>query len=183
MSEFIMMQIEAMPDATTAEEQRENLLEASEIIAKEIAKVMDLNDDEVSIQLLSPDEGSLRFLYPRALYNSGSTFPVSTQSVAGSALTLHKVKLHNNMGEIRNLSFFERIKTGENRPMPIQKMMTIPVVYKKKKLGVIQICRKGADLESCGPDFENLDVQRIRDLILLAAMSLYKEYEFHNKSE
>jgi hypothetical protein len=86
--------------------------------------------------------------------------------------------LFNNFTRVKHASIFESIKpSGEKvegedlRPATIHKLMSAPVLDKAEKvLGVIQICHKGFDLASAGPDFTLDDLQQLE----MAAKALSK---------
>lgn len=172
----VLMKLEGLPDANTPEERRDRLVDAAELIAGEIAEYLSLEVDEVAILALSSDRESLRFLAPRGLYNSGSTFPVSTGSVAGSVIVYKKPSIENDMSHVKNLHFFERIKTGERKPLPIQKMVSVPVVHGKDVLGIVQVCRKGATLQDAGGDFVAQDIQAMQDLVTILGSVIHRDW-------
>jgi hypothetical protein len=81
-----------------------------------------------------------------------------------------KIELFNNFTRVKHASIFESVKPGgeksredgELRPATIHKLMSAPVLDTGDKvLGVIQICHKGFDLISAGPDFTLDDLQQL----------------------
>ena len=83
---------------------------------------------------------------------------------------------------MKHASIFESIKPGgekgdsedgggELRPATIHKLMSAPILDKAEiVLGVIQVCHKGFDLASAGPDFTLDDLQQLE----VAAKALSK---------
>ena len=131
-----------------------------------------MRDNEVA--LLRLERGLLRFLYPVELTAAGSIPISSSSAVAAHTAVTRKVELFNNFTMVKHANIFETIKpSGENgeqlQPATIHKLMSAPVVDKAEKvLGVIQICHKGFDLASAGPDFTLDDLQNLE----LAAKAL-----------
>jgi hypothetical protein len=138
----------------------------------ELSKIFRVRPDEVA--LLRLENGLLRFLFPSELTTAGSIPISSSTAVAAHTAVTKKVELFNNFTRIKHASIFESVKAGgasgeEIRPATIQKLMSAPVLDKADVVfGVVQICRKGFDLISAGPDFTLDDLQKLE----LAAKAL-----------
>jgi hypothetical protein len=142
----------------------------------ELAKIFGVRPNEVA--LLRLEKGLLKFLCPFELTTAGSIPISSSTAVAAHTAVTKKIELFNNFTRVKHASIFESIKPGgeknddsELRPATIHKLMSAPVLDKADKvLGVIQICHKGFDLASAGPDFTLDDLQQLE----LAAKALSK---------
>ena len=95
-----------------------------------------------------------------------------------------KVELFNNFVKVRHANIFEAVKAngGEELPPeqpPIQKLMSAPILDAERNvLGVVQISRKGYDLNSAGPDFTLDDLQQLEIAAKhLATMPFLKDGE------
>lgn len=120
------------------------------------------------IALLRVENNLLRFLFPEELKTAGSIPLSSSSAVAAHTATTKKVELYNNFTRVKHVSIFETIKLSsvENSGAPqaavIQKLMSAPVLTPQGSvLAVIQVCRKGYDLPSAGPDFTLNDLHRL----------------------
>jgi hypothetical protein len=144
----------------------------------ELSKIFGVRPNEVA--LLRLENGLLKFLCPFELSTAG-TIPISSSSaVAAHTAVTKKIELFNNFTRVKHASIFESIKPGgqkdqdgdvELRPATIHKLMSAPVLDKGDKvLGVIQVCHKGFDLASSGPDFTLDDLQQLE----VAAKALSK---------
>jgi GAF domain-containing protein len=129
------------------------------------------------IALLRLQKGLLRFLFPEELKTAGSIPVSSSSAVAAHTALTKKTELFNNFVKVKHVSIFETVKlTKDEQPSPsdqitIQKLMSAPILDADRKvLGVVQVCRKGFDLNSCGPDFTLDDLQ----LLEFAAKSVSK---------
>ena len=69
----------------------------------------------------------------------------------------------NNVPMVKHVSFFESVKLRD-RVVPIQKMITVPIVFRGHPLGVAQISRKGETPGEAGPDFTQADVRRAQEI-------------------
>ena len=131
----------------------------------ELAKQFNVKSTEIA--LLRLEKGLLKFLVPEHLKTAG-LIPVSSSSaVAAHTAMTKKVELFNNFVKVRHANIFEAVKAtaGEEPPPeqpPIQKLMSAPVMNPEREvLGVIQISRKGYDLQSAGKDFTLDDLQQL----------------------
>jgi len=75
----------------------------------------------------------------------------------------------NNFAQMRHASVFESVpvesktRTGksERKAMPVQKVMSVPVIGAAGVMGVIQISRKGSTLRAAGADFYSSELSRL----------------------
>ncbi|MGH9501743.1 MAG: GAF domain-containing protein [Terriglobales bacterium] len=119
------------------------------------------------VALLRLENQLLKFLCPFELATAGSIPISSSTAIASHTAVTGKIELFNNFTQVKHANIFESIKPsaeegGELRPATIHKLMSAPVVDKSGQvLGVIQICHKGFDLRSAGPDFTLDDLQQL----------------------
>ena len=131
----------------------------------ELSRIFRVRPDEVA--LLRLEKGLLKFLFPEELTTAGSIPISSSTAVAAHTAVTKKVELFNNFTRVKHASIFESIKPSgekgeEMRPATIHKLMSAPVLSKTDQvLGVLQVCHKGFDLGSAGPDFTLDDLQRL----------------------
>ena len=130
-----------------------------------LAKLFGVRLTEVALMRL--EKGLLSFLFPEQLKTAGS-IPVSSSAVAARTASTRKTELFNAFVKVKHASIFETVKlnppedgerTGQNA---IQKLMSVPILDPQRKvLGVVQVCRKGFDPATAGPDFSIEDLQQI----------------------
>jgi len=131
---------------------------------KELSKIFQVQATEVALFRL--EEGCLKFLFPNQLSTAGSIPLSSSSTIAAHTAISKKSELYNNFSRVKHASIFETVKLGdaEDTPSkpPIQKLMSAPVLDAEGNvLGVIQICRKGFDPPSAGPDFTLDDLRQL----------------------
>jgi hypothetical protein len=146
----------------------------------ELSRIFGVRPNEVA--LLRLENGLLKFLCPFELTTAGSIPISSSSAVAAHTAVTKKIELFNNFTRVKHASIFESIKPGgekgdsedgggELRPATIHKLMSAPILDKAERvLGVIQVCHKGFDLASAGPDFTLDDLQQLE----VAAKALSK---------
>lgn len=145
----------------------------------ELAKLFGVRPNEVA--LLRLENGLLKFLCPSELSTAGSIPISSSTAVAAHTAVTKKTELFNNFTRVKHASIFESIKPGgekeeELHPATIHKLMSAPIVDKTDKvLGVVQICHKGFDLASSGPDFTLDDLHQLESAAKALCSSRFME--------
>lgn len=145
-----------------------------------LARLFQVQATEVA--LLRLDRGLLQFIFPDELKTAGS-IPISSSSIAAHTAISKKSEIFNNFARVKHASIFETIKLGTSEgldtsePLPIQKLMSAPVVDESSKvLGVIQISRKGSDSSFAGADFSREDLHELELAAgILAASSVMRQ--------
>jgi GAF domain-containing protein len=145
-------------------DRRELLLDMADRIVKTVSHEFSLKLDEVAILLLSDDGRQLRFVAPRRFADLG-TIPVTKRdSIAVGVLARRAGDVINNVPMVKHVSFFESIKLRD-KPSPIQKMISTPLVVRGQPIGVAQISRKGETAREAGPDFTPADLKHAQEIL------------------
>lgn len=122
-------------------------------IAEKIAKVIGVRNEEVAVLAVSKRWKHLHFLVPEALKSVGFIPLSSNSALAAKTVRESRPEIDNNFSAARHAVVFENIKlTGENLD-PIQKIISAPILFDSRVVGVIQISRKGATAAAAGRDF------------------------------
>ena len=122
-------------------------------IAAKIAKIIGVRDEEVAILGVSTRWKHLHFLVPEALKQVGFIPLSSNSALAAKTVRESRPEIDNNFSAARHAVVFENIKlTGESLD-PIQKIVSAPILFDRRVVGVIQVSRKGATAAAAGPDF------------------------------
>src|SRR5689334_5861242 len=138
---------------------RELYLDMAERIVKSVCGSFGTKNDEVAILVLTTDARHLRFVAPRKFADLG-TIPVTKRdSIAVNILGKKVGEAMNNVPMVKHVAFFESVKLRD-RPVPIQKMITVPILHQGHAVGVAQLSRKGESPAEAGPDFTAGDVTR-----------------------
>ncbi len=159
----------AAPARAPESQELEHLLDQNptpDQFCAEVSKVFHVRPSEVA--LLRLEDGLLKFLFPDELKTAGSIPLSSSSAVAAHTAVTKKVELFNNFAKVKHARIFESVKLGSAEksepmePAAIQKLMSAPVLGPEGRvLGVIQICRKGFDWPSSGPDFSLDDLLQL----------------------
>ncbi len=144
-------------------DRKELLLDMSERVVKAVAAAFTCKADEVAILVLTSDGKHLRFIAPRKFTDLG-TIPITKRdSIAVTVFGKKAGEAMNNVPLVKHVSFFESVKLRD-RVVPIQKMITVPILFRGQPLGVAQISRKGETPADAGPDFTSADVRRAQEI-------------------
>ncbi|PYQ05820.1 MAG: hypothetical protein DMF83_14210 [Acidobacteria bacterium] len=142
----------------------ELFLDMAERIVKSVSIEFGAKNDEVAILVLTSDQKHLRFAAPRKFADLG-TIPISKRdSIAVNVLARKAGEAMNNVPMVRHVSFFESVKIRDRPAVPIQKMITVPILLRGEVVGVAQVSRKGDSAAEAGPDFTQSDVDKAQDL-------------------
>lgn len=147
-------------------DRRELLLDMSDLIVKAVSHAFSCKPEEVAILLMTADGKHLRFIAPRPFAELGSIPTTKRDSIAVRVLTSRKGEIINNVPMVKHVTFFESVKV-KDAPAPIQKMVTTPILVRQSPIGVVEISRKGANSGAAGPDFNDSDLAKAKDIFQL----------------
>jgi hypothetical protein len=149
---------------------RESLKQGAKALAEAIAAKLQVKPDEVAVLLLNATGQTLVFVWPLPLFDSRAAFPANHKTaIASVVLATLKGKVDNKLGESKHLKFYESVTGMDTSKIPIQKMVALPLFYGDKKLGVVEVSRKGKTPEEAGPNFTPADAQALVGLCKEAA--------------
>ena len=138
-----------------------------------LAKLFGVRLTEVA--LLRLEKGLLKFAYPEELKTAGAIPVSSSSAIASHTASSKKVELFNAFAKVKHARVFETVKltskedAEKSEQLQIQKLMSAPILDPARKvIGVVQVCRKGFDLVSSGPDFTQDDLQQLEFATVIA---------------
>ncbi len=131
-------------------------------LAAQISNGFKAKKEEVAILRLSDDGKMLSFLFPLRLAVVGSIPLTTTHSLAAKTIREKRGEIVNNFPTYKHPTVFEAVDLSENeKAVPIQKIMSAPMMVDGKVVGVIQISRKARPGEPVGPDFASADMAQL----------------------
>jgi hypothetical protein len=152
-----------------AESPRELFFDMCERVVKHVASAFAARTDEVALLFLTSDRKHLRFAAPRKFFDLG-TIPITKRdSIAVNIFGRKAGEAMNNVPMVRHVAFFESVKLRDRPAVPIQKMITVPILYDGDAVGVAQISRKGETAAEAGPDFSQADANRAQEIFATVA--------------
>jgi len=142
-----------------------------------LARMFRVQPTEVA--LLRMEDGRLQFLFPAALKAAGSIPVSSASAIAAHTAVSRKAECYNRFANVKHASVFETVKLGQSEdhtPLekPIQRLMSAAILDPNGTvLGVVQVCRKGFDLASCGPEFAPADLTQLEGAAIVAGKARF----------
>lgn len=131
-------------------------------LAAQISHAFKAKKEEVAILRLSNDAKMLSFLFPIKLSVVGAIPLTTTHSLAAKTIRDKRGEIVNNFPTYKHPTVFEAVDLSEQeKAVPIQKIMSSPMVVDGKVVGVIQISRKARPGEPVGPDFTQADMAQL----------------------
>src|SRR5205814_9571242 len=109
--------------------------------------------EEVAILAVSTRWKHLHFLVPEALKSVGFIPLSSNSALAAKTVRESRPEIDNNFSAARHAVVFENIKLSGETTEPIQKVISAPILFDSRVVGVIQVSRKGLTPAAAGPDF------------------------------
>jgi hypothetical protein len=155
---------------------------SSDRVCLKLAQILGVRRSEVAVLRL--EKGSLRFVFPPELRSAG-VLPLTGSAVAARTAATRTPLLSNTFMRVKHVSLFEAVKLGaeadeddrSQQQMPIQKIMSVPVVHAGGDVvGVVQVSRKGLDASVSGADFTGDNLKQLEQVAtILARMPFMQE--------
>ena len=132
-----------------------------------LCQIYKVKPGEVAFFSYSPEAKALAFRWPTRLAKSGTIPLSSADALISRTVQEKKGFLNNHFASARHVAIFEQIRTEADAveaPKPIQKIMSAPLWKGEEIIGVLQVCRKGADQQLAGADFGKGELAALTEL-------------------
>ena len=148
--------------------------DGAETAINAIALGVGVSAGEIALLLADDRAHVLNFFWPRSLQNAGSVPFSSKESLAARTYRERVGTLNNRFAATRHASIFEALPLKEQggKALPIQKIVSVPLLRNDICLGVLQVCRKAADAKDAGPDFSQADLRGLAQVAQVLARHL-----------
>lgn len=131
--------------------------------AQAVEQAFGLRPDEVAILLLVDQARLLKFVHPPELAKGGENLvPVTIPSLASQALQRRQAVIENDVPRARHVFAYEGLFGSR---LPIQKMLSLPLIHGQAVLGVIQVSRRAPSRAEAGNDFTAADAAKLQEVI------------------
>ena len=136
-------------------------------VASGIASFFSLRTHEVGIFSVNRNKHEIIFLWPQGMTSAGHIPLNAVNSLVARTANELVTTLDNSFAGSRHLFIFEFMLAEKSDRIPIQKIMSVPVVSDGEAKAVLQVVRKGTTLAEAGEDFSE---QNLADLVEIAAL-------------
>ncbi|MFA5516414.1 MAG: hypothetical protein WDA20_09015 [Desulfuromonadales bacterium] len=136
-------------------------------VARALSKFFRVPTEDIGIFSFDAEKQLIRFLWPPKLESFGFLPLSSPDSLAAKTLRENKAYLNNRFASTIHPSIFEKVKLdkeSEEPPLPVQKIISVPLQVNGEKSGVVQICRKGANANEADADFTKDDLATMMEI-------------------
>ena len=134
-------------------------------VAEELALFFAVRTHEVGIFRVTPQKHEIVFIWPQGMTGYGHIPLNAINSLVAKTANDRAAALDNSFAGSRHLFIFEHMLAEKSERIPLQKIMSAPIINGDEVLGVLQISRKAPSLTEAGADFTT------RDLVSLNAIS------------
>lgn len=141
-------------------------------VAKEMSKIFRVQVDEVAVLELTEDGEALKFVLPEKLSLVGEIPLTSPSALAARSVRERRSEIVNSFSSARHATVFEGVPLGRMPEESIHKIMSTPITFQNKVVGVAQISHKGLSPIQCGSDFSSEDLAKLKSLNDLLARLL-----------
>ena len=150
-------------------ETHEEKLESS---AKALGQIFGVRRDEVAIFAFDPRFDVLHFCWPIQLRSAG-VVPISVRdALVARTARERKPFLDNFYAQTPHLHIFETFQLDLTGGIPIQKIISAPMLRGEELRGVVQISRKGETLADAGRDFTKEEIGALAQIAAVIACHL-----------
>jgi hypothetical protein len=136
--------------------------------AEELAVFFGVLSHEVGLFTVNRQQHAITFVWPAALSHVGHIPLTAVNSLVAKTANEKASYLDNAFAGHRHLFIFEHMLSEKSERIPVQKIMSAPVIVANETIGVVQITRKAVSPAEAGPDFsqQNLaDLEAITPLL------------------
>lgn len=142
------------------------------VTADILSQAFRVGTDEVAIFVLDPEKDILHFMWPHKLKTIGFLPLSSLDSLAARTVRENKSFINNRFASVHHASIFERVRLDDNeKPQPIQKIISVPIPGAERLHGAIQVSRKGEG-EDTTVDFTQYDLDNLTKIAVTLAKHL-----------
>lgn len=140
-----------------------------ELAAREIGGFFGVQPHEVAFFTVDARQSRILFRWPHNL-STGHIPLRAVNSLVAKTANERCSTIDNAFATSRHLFMFEHLLAEKEERVPMQKVMSVPVVAGDEVRGVIQLTRKGATPAEAGADFTPADLTALEQIAAVAAM-------------
>jgi hypothetical protein len=128
-------------------------------VAEELALFFAVHTHEVGLFKVNHKKHEIVFIWPQGMTSFGHIPLNAINSLVAKTANERSSTLDNKFSGSRHLFIFEHMLAEKSDRIPLQKIMSAPIIKKDEVVGVLQISRKAASLPEAGADFtpQNLE--------------------------
>lgn len=138
------------------------------VAAAEIAAFFGVDAHEVAYFQVESGGRSAVFRWPPSTMINIPLKSFSTSLLSATARE-QRAFVNNAFATTPHLHMFEHALAEREQRVPVQKIMSAPVLAGDQLRGILQICRKGRTLAEAGADFGDVELQELQQVCAVLA--------------
>lgn len=146
---------------------REAKVEAS---VDAVCRIFAVEKHETAVFALDREQDAFTFLWPADMRTSGSIPFSADRSLLAITARERRGRVNNSFASTPHLFVFESF--GREKSGPIQRIMSAPMLKGEDLVGVIQVCRKGADADAALRKFTDPELKALCSIANVIAKHL-----------
>jgi len=137
--------------------------------AEELALFFEVRPHEVGIFKVNPNKHEIVFIWPQGMTGYGHIPLNAINSLVAKTANDRTAALDNSFAGSRHLFIFEHMLAEKSDRIPLQKIMSAPIIKGDEVLGVLQISRKAPTVTEAGADFTSQDLDNLKAISTMIA--------------
>jgi len=137
--------------------------------AEELALFFAVRTHEIGIFRVNPNKHEIVFLWPQGMTGYGHIPLNAINSLVAKTANDRAATLDNLFAGSRHLFIFEHMLAEKSDRIPLQKIMSAPIIDGDEVWGVLQISRKAPSLTEAGADFTSRDIEDLKAITTMIA--------------
>jgi len=138
-------------------------------VAEELAHFFAVRTHEVGIFRVNPKKHEIVFIWLQGMTSYGHIPLNAINSLVAKTANDRAATLDNSFAGSRHLFIFEHMLAEKSERIPLQKIMSAPILNGDEVLGVLQISRKAPSLTEAGADFTTRDLDALNAISTMIA--------------
>jgi GAF domain-containing protein len=137
--------------------------------AEELALFFSVRTHEIGIFRVNSNKHEIVFVWPQGMAGYGHIPLNAVNSLVAKTANDRSSTLDNSFAGSRHLFMFEHMLAEKSERIPLQKIMSAPIINGEEVLGVLQISRKAPTLTEAGADFTSVDLDDLKAITTMIA--------------
>ena len=132
--------------------------------AEEISSYFDVEPHEIGFFSVDYPQHQIHFRWPPIMSHANRIPLKAFNSLVARTANDCQSFIDNMFAVTRHLFMFEHLLVDKAERIPVQKVMSVPILGEKLAMGVIQVVRKGASPDEAGADFNEATVADLEQI-------------------
>ncbi len=137
------------------------------VAAEEIGSFFGVHAHEIGLFRVDEERKNIEFCWPPSMADV-SHIPLNAfNSLVAKTALERQGYIDNSFAHSRHLFILEHFLANKDERIPIQKVMSVPIIIADKVVGVVQVVRKGETLAVAGADFSKDDLIALEQIVVI----------------